>query len=167
MINSITNGNAYLNGSKLAGKLEELELPAIKMKMEDISALGMFADTQIPVGMEKLEAKFKWNSIYPENWKDEDPFKACRIIVKSDMIVNDAGGQTRHRPVTVTISGVFKEFPLGSIKPGAKQDGLEHLMAVSYVKVEVERDLIYEIDVYNNVFKQGRKDLLSSFKSNT
>lgn len=167
MINSITNGNAYLNGNKLAGKLEELELPAIKMKMEDISALGMFADTQIPVGMEKLEAKFKWNSIYPENWRDEDPFKSCRITVKSDMVVNGAQGQQSHKPVTVTIAGIFKEFPLGSIKPGAKQDGLEHIMAVSYLRVEVGKELLYEVDVFNNIFRQGNKDSLSYFKSNT
>lgn len=167
MINSITNANVYLSGNKLAGKLEELELPAIKVKMEDISALGMFAETQIPVGLEKMEAKFKWNSIYPENWKDESPFRTCRMIVKSDQVLNGALGQQNHTPVTVTISGMFKEFPLGSIKPGAKQDGLEHVMAVTYLKVEVKKDILYEIDVFNNVYKQGSNDLLSSFKSNT
>lgn len=167
MINSITNANVYLNGNKLAGKLEELELPAIKLKMEDISALGMFADTQIPVGLEKMEAKFKWNSIYPENWKDENPFKTCRMIVKSDMVLNGASGQQNHTPVTVTIAGMFKEFPLGSVKPGAKQDGVEHLMSVTYLKVEAKKELLYEVDVFNNVYKQGGVDLLASFKSNT
>lgn len=167
MINSITNGNAYLNGNKLAGKIEELELPAIKLKMEDVSALGMFSDTEIPVGMEKMEAKFKWNSIYPEHWKAEAPFKTCRMIVKSDMVVNGPQGQQEHKAVTVTIAGTFKEFPLGSIKPGAKQDGLEHLMAVSYVKLEVAKEVVYEVDVFNNVYKQGNTDLLSFFKANT
>lgn len=167
MINSITNANAYLNGNKLAGKLEELELPSIKMKMEDVSALGMFGDTEIPVGMEKLEAKFKWNSIYRENWTDEGPFKSCRMIVKSDMVTNDAGGQVNHVAVAVTIAGTFKEFPLGSLKPGAKQDGMEHVMAVTYLKAEIGGQLLYEVDVFNNVFKQGESDLLSSFRSNS
>ncbi len=167
MINSITNGNVYLNGNKLAGRIEELELPAIKLKMEDVSALGMFSDTEIPVGMEKMEAKFKWNSIYPEHWKAEGPFKACRMIVKSDMVVNGPQGQQEHKAVTVTIAGTFKEFPLGSIKPGAKQDGLEHLMSVSYVKLEVAKEVVYEVDVFNNVYKQGNTDLLSFFKANT
>lgn len=166
MINSITNANAYLNGNKLGGRLEELELPSIKMKMEDVSALGIFGDTEIPVGMEKLEAKFKWNSIYKENWKDENPMRACRMIVKSNMVLNGAQGQISHTPVTVTISGMFKEFPLGSLKPGAKQDGLEHVMAVTYLKLEVGKDTVYEIDVFNNIFKQGGKDLLENFKAN-
>lgn len=166
MINSITNGTAYLNGNKLAGKLDELELPSIKMKMEDISALGIFGDTEIPVGMEKLEAKFKWNSIYRENWNDESPMKACRMIVKSEMVANGAQGRINTTRVTTTISGIFKEFPLGSIKPGAKQDGLEHVMAVTYLKLEVGKETVYEIDVYNNIFRQGGKDLLESFKSN-
>lgn len=167
MIKSITNGNGYLNGNKLAGKIEELELPAIKLKMEEITALGMFGSTEIPVGLEKMEAKFKWNSIYPENWKDESPFKSCRIIVKSDMVTNGAGGQQNHSAVTVTIAGIFKEFPIGSIKPGAKQDGLEHLMSVNYLKVEVAKQLLYEVDVFNNVYKQGNTDLLNYFKANT
>ncbi|MDR1756093.1 MAG: phage major tail tube protein [Culturomica sp.] len=167
MINSITNANAYLNGNKLAGKLEELELPAIKMKMEDVSALGLYGDTEIPVGMEKLEAKFKWNSVYRENWKDQSPFQATRLTVKSDMVTNAAGGQVQHNPVTVTIAGTFKEFPLGTLKAGAKQDGLEHTMTVTYLKVEVGGQPLYEVDVFNNVYKVGGTDQLSGFKSNT
>lgn len=166
-MNSITNANVYLAGNKLAGKLEELELPAIKMKMEEVSALGIFGDTEIPVGMEKLEAKFKWNAIYRENWLHENPFQSTRLIVKTDMVTNDAGGQVTHSPVTVTIAGMFKEFPLGTLKPGAKQDALEHTMAVTYLKVEVNRMPLYEVDVFNNVYKQGGVDLLASFKANT
>lgn len=166
-MNSITNANVYLNGNSLIGKLDELELPAIKMKMEDVSALGIYGDTEIPVGMEKLEAKFKWNSIYRENWKDQNPFQATRLIVKTDMVTHGAGGQVKHNPVTVTIAGTFKEFPLGSFKAAAKQDGLEHTMAVTYLKVEVNRQPLYEVDVFNNVYKQAGVDLLASFRANT
>lgn len=166
MINSITNANAYLNGNKLAGKLDELELPAIKLKMQEVAALGLFGTTEIPSGLEKLEAKFKWNAIYPDEWRKESPMEATRIIVKSNMATADAGGIKKNSQVTATIGGIFKELPSGSFKPGEKSDGAEHLMAVVYYKLEVDGKTVYEIDVYNNIFKHGDKDLLASFNTN-
>lgn len=167
MINSITNANVYLNGGKLAGKLEELELPAVKMKMEDVSALGMFADTEIPVGLEKMEAKLKWNSIYRENWAEEKAGGNTTLIVKSDMVEHGARGIVWHRKVTVTLTGFFKEFPLGTIKASAKQDGLEHIMTVNYLKLEVDGKILHEVDVFNNIFRQDSTDVLKYFKANT
>lgn len=166
MINSITNANAYLNGNKLAGKLDELELPAVKLKTQEITALGIFGSTEIPVGLEKMEAKFKWNSVYPNEWKKESPMQTTRIIVKSNMMVVDASGVKRNAQVTATVGGLFKELPTGTVKPGEKMDGAEHLMAVTYYKLEVDGETVYEIDVFNNIFKHGNSDLLSGFNSN-
>lgn len=166
MINSIINGNAYLNGNKLAGKLDELELPAIKLKMQENTPLGIFGSIETPSGLEKMEAKFKWNSIYPAEWKQESPMKTTRLIVKSNMMVADASGISKNSQVTATIGGIFKELPTGTIKSGEKSDGAEHLMAVYYYKLEVDGEAVYEIDVVNNIFKHGENDLLSDFNTN-
>lgn len=166
MINKITNANAYLNGATLMGKLDELELPSIKMKMEEIQALGIYSSIEIPAGLEKMEAKFKWNAIYKENWAAENPMVSTTIVVKSDMKKFGAAGLVIPIPVTVTISGVFKELPLGSVKPSAKSDGHEHVMAVYYLKLEEAGKTIYEVDVFNNIFKIGSVDILTSFRLN-
>ena len=166
MINSIVNANAYLGTNKLAGKLDELELPAIKIKTQEIAALGIYGTTEIPCGLEKMEAKFKWNAIYADEWKQESPMQTTRMIVKSNMMVVDTSGVKKNSQVTATIGGLFKELPTGSIKPGEKMDGAEHLMAVSYYKLEVDGAQVYEIDVLNNIFKQGDKDLLAEFNTN-
>lgn len=166
MINSIINANAYLGTTKLAGKLDELELPAIKVKTQEVTALGVYGSTEIPCGLEKMESKFKWNSVYPDEWKQESPMKTTRVIVKSNMMVVDADGVKKNSQVTATIGGLFKELPTGSIKPGEKMDGAEHLMAVSYYKLEVDGVQVYEIDVLNNIFKQGDTDLLADFNTN-
>lgn len=166
MINCITNANAYLGTNKLAGKLDELELPAVKLKMQEVTALGIYGTTEIPCGLEKMEAKFKWNAIYAEEWKKENPMQTTRVIVKANMTITDASGVKKNAKVTATMGGLFKELPTGSVKPGEKMDGAEHLMAVSYYKLEVDGSDVYEIDVFNNIFKQGGKDLLSEFNSN-
>lgn len=166
MINTITNANAYMNGGTLAGKLEEIQLPAIKFKMEDYAALGIFSELELPSGLEKMEAQLKWNAIYGDNIKLESPTTSVSLTVKSNMKKHDAGGVIKNIPVSATLSGVFKELPLGTFKSNAKVDGLEHKMTVYYLKLEVEGKLIYEVDIFNNILKVGEKDVLESFRLN-
>lgn len=166
MINKITNANAYLNGVTLMGKLDELELPAIKLKMEEIQALGIYSSVEIPAGLEKMEAKLKWNAVYGDNWKVESPMASAMIVVKSNMKKFGDAGSIADIPVTVTISGVFKELPGGTFKPSSKSDGHEHVMSVYYLKIEESGKTIYEVDVFNNIFKIGSTDVLTSFRLN-
>lgn len=165
MINSITNANAYIAGIKLAGKLSELELPAVKIKTQEVTALGMYGATEIPSGIEKMEAKFKFNAIYPEAWRHENPHRASSLIVKSNMQQVSAQGVALNTPVVATIRGLFKELPTGAIKPGEKIEA-EHLMIVNYYKLEVGSEVVWEIDVFNNIFKHFGINILESFNAN-
>ncbi|MEG0518318.1 MAG: phage major tail tube protein [Bacteroidales bacterium] len=165
MINSITNANVYINGTTLAGKLNEVELPSVKIKTQEVTALGIYGTTEIPAGLEKMEAKLKFNAIYPEAWKHENPHKSCAIIVKSNMAVNTAAGVTLNTPVVANISGLFKEMPVGSIKSGERTEA-EHLLTVTYYKLQVGAEVIWEIDIYNNIYKHNGVDILQSFNAN-
>lgn len=165
MINSITNANAYIQGVKLAGKLSELELPAVKIKTQEVTALGLYGATEIPSGLEKMEAKFKFNSIYPEAWKHENPHKTCTLIVKSNMQQVNAQGVPNNVAVVATVGGLFKELPSGSFKPGERSEA-EHLMAVTYYKLDVAGETVWEIDVFNNIFRHFGVDILASFNAN-
>ena len=166
MINRITNANVYLKGTTLIGRLEEIELPNIKFSTEDVKALGMFATIEMPTGLDKLEAKLKWNAVYGDNFKDESPIKSCSLTIKSNMKSQGAGGVLKNIPVTVTLSGVFKEIPLGTLKGQEKIDGLQHVMTVYYVKLEEAGTQIYEVDVFNNIIKFGSEDILNEFRLN-
>jgi len=166
MINRITNAKVYLKSTTLIGRLEEIELPNIKFSTEDVKALGMFATIEMPTGLDKLEAKLKWNAVYGDNFKDESPLKACSLTIKSNMKSQGAGGVLKDIPVTVTLSGVFKEIPLGTLKGQEKIDGLQHVMTVYYVKLEEAGTQIYEVDVFNNIIKFGSEDILNEFRLN-
>ena len=110
MINSIINANAYLGTNKLAGKLDELELPAVKLKTQEVTALGIYGTTEIPCGLEKMEAKFKWNAIYADEWKKESPMQTTRVIVKSNMMVVDASGETEAIAKPCTEDAFLSQF---------------------------------------------------------
>jgi hypothetical protein len=166
MLNSITNANAYRDGNTLIGKLEQIDLPNIKFKTEDISALGLFATIPIPVGLEKLEAKLKWNAIYDNDWKAASPVTSSTIVVKSNMTSVDGTGRSNQIPVTATVKGTYVELPTGNMKAGAKFDGSEHLLNVNYYKLEVNGAKIYEVDIFNNIIFIGDTDILESFRAN-
>lgn len=165
MINSITNANVYLEGLRLAGKLSDLTLPDVKFKTEESQSLGMFGSVEIPVGLEKMEAKFKFNAIYADAWRKEKPNRTSTVIVKSNMTRHNQSGTVENIPVTVTIGGFFREIPGGSIKPGAKME-TDHVMSVSRYKLVVGGEVIYDIDVHNNILIHAGEDILASFKSN-
>ena len=54
---------------------------------------------------------------------------------------------------------------MGTIKP---QDNAEYetQMSVTYAKLVVNGQDIFEIDVLENIYKVGSKDILSSFRRN-
>ncbi len=166
MLNSIFNANAYRDGNTLIGKVEQIDLPKIQFKTEDIAALGLFSTIEIPVGLEKMEAKIKWNAIYDDDWKAASPVAKSTIVVKSNMTKHAADGRTEQVQVTATIRGVYKELPTGVMKSNAKFDGAEHLLTVSYYKLEVAGGKIYEVDIFNNILYVGSTDILESFRSN-
>lgn len=166
MLNSISNANAYRDGNTLIGKIEQLDLPNIKFKTEDHDALGLFSTIEIPIGLEKMEAKIKWNAIYDTDWKAASPVSKSTIVVKSNMTKHGADGRTQQLQVTATIRGIYKELPSGTMKSNAKFDGAEHLLTVNYYKLEVEGKKIYEVDIFNNILSIGDTDILESFRSN-
>ncbi len=166
MLNSIFNANAYRDGNTLIGKVEQLDLPAVKFKTEDIAALGLFSTIEIPTGLEKMEAKIKWNAIYDKDWKAASPVSKSTIVVKSNMTTHGADGLVEQVQVTATVRGVYRELPTGNLKANAKFDGAEHVLTVNYYKLEVDGNKVYEVDIFNNILYVGDKDILESFRSN-
>ena len=65
-VSRITNANIYMDGASLLGRAEEVELAFPKAKMVDHKGLGMFGTGEFPAGIDKLEAKLKWISVYEE-----------------------------------------------------------------------------------------------------
>ncbi|MCT4638949.1 MAG: phage major tail tube protein [Bacteroidales bacterium] len=166
MINKISNANVYINGVNLLGKLEEINLPTIKQKMAEFKALGMYATVELPVGLEKMEAKLKWNSFYPEVLAGANLTTATNLVLRANVEKYNPGGQLTQEPLTCIINGVFKSIPLGTFKPGDKVSGIEHTMSVYYLKQAIGDLQIVEVDVWNSILAIGAIDQLFMFKVN-
>jgi hypothetical protein len=165
-INKLTNANVYLNGVNLLGRAEEVTLPQIKHKMSEHKGLGMVGSAEFFSGIDKLECKIKWNSLYPEVLQDSaNPYTSTMIQVRASLETYNGLGKIEEVPATAFIMGTFKEFPMGTIKP---QDNAEYetQMSVTYAKLVVNGQDIFEIDVLENIYKVGSKDILSNFRRN-
>ena len=166
MINVIHNANVYLDGQRLAGKLDELVLPVLKSKMHKVTALGIYGEIEVPVGMEAMEAKLTWNSIYAEHWAKIQPHRPVSLMIKSNMETIQPGGMQTPAAVTVLLTGTFKEFPFGTIKPGERISGLETPIAVHFFQISIDGVPVKTVDILTNTYTSGAEDVLLPLKTN-
>jgi len=166
-INRLTNANIYMDGNNLLGRAEEIQLPQIKHKMADHKALGMVGSAEFFAGIDKLECKIKWNSLYTEVLKKAaNPFVAVQIQARASLETYNGMGRLAEVPAIAYISGTFKEFPLGTLKPQENAE-YETTMSVNYAKLIVAGEEIFEIDVLENIYKVNGIDILTVYRNNT
>ena len=165
-INRLTNANIYMDGTNLLGRAEEIQLPQIKHKMADHKALGMVGSAEFFAGIDKLESKIKWNALYPEVLKKAaNPFKTVQIQARASLETYNNMGKLAEVPAVAYLSGTFKEFPLGNLKPQENAE-YETTMSVNYAKLVVNGDEIFEIDVLANIYKVDGVDILAVYRAN-
>lgn len=165
-VKKINNANVYVDGNSLLGKVEECKLPEISTVMTEHKALGMQGKLELPNGFDKLEASFKWNSLYPDVLlKVADPFTAVEVQVRGSLETYGNAGRISQVPVVAYLTGTFKKFPLGGFKAQDNVE-LETTMSVTYVKLEIDGKAIVEADALANIYKVNGKDLLETYKKN-
>jgi P2 family phage contractile tail tube protein len=165
-VNRVTNANVYLNGANLLGRAKKVDLPVIKQMMADHKGLGMVGQIELPArGVEKMEATFEWESFYAEVMRlAGNPNQAVQLQVRCSIDTYTGAGLTEEKALVVSLSGVFKEMPLGSL---AQHEGVSYAtkLAVYYVKVVADGDTLLEVDVMNNIYNVAGNDILARFRS--
>ena len=165
-ISKVYNARIYINGNDLAGKAKEVDLPKVKPKFADVNGLGLYGEAEVPIGLEKMEARLLMNSVYPEFVKVvANPRKMATVIVRSSITGFTQEGVQYEKPLKAEIRGFFKESDVGKFKQGEGVEA-EANMTVNYFKLEVDGQPIVEVDVFNNIYKVDNEDLLQEWKQN-
>lgn len=165
-VNRICNANVYVDGNSLLGKVEECKLPEVKVTMTEHKALGLQGKLEFPSGLDKMEATFKWNSLYADVLaKVANPFKAVEVQVRGSLETYGNSGRTQETPMVAYLTGVFSKFPLGAFKQHDNVEA-ETTMSVTYCKLELDGTTILEFDALANIYKAGDVDLLETYKTN-
>jgi len=165
-VNRVTNANVYVDGTSRLGLAEEITLPEIKSIMSEHKAVGMKGQIELPAGIEKMEAKIKWNSYDTSVMaKAATPTTLVQLQCRSSMERYEAGGKTGEVPVVVHFSGYFKNLQLGSFKANEQVD-LTTDLTVQYVKLVIDGDTVVEVDVLANIHNVNGVDTLATYRQN-
>ena len=165
-MSKVFNARVYIDDTDFIAKASEVDLPKIKFKYADTKALGLYAESELPTGLDKMESRFMFNSIYGDFLAiASEPFKAHKVIVRGTMQSWTTDGVSSEVPVKAELKGFFKEFDAGKIK-GREGSEAEATMNVIYFKLEVDNKEIIEIDTINNIYKVKGVDRLKDYKAN-
>lgn len=165
-VNRVTNANIYMDGKSLLGRAEEVSLPVIKQIMAEHKALGMNGKFELPAGVDKLEARIKWNSFYYDVLvKAGNPNQAVQLQARSSMKVHTSTGVVAEQPVVVHMTASFKDLPTGNFKQHDNVE-LESNLNVTYCKLVINNVEVVEIDVLANVHKVNGVDVLAQYRAN-
>jgi hypothetical protein len=165
-VNRLTNANVYINGSSFLGKAEEIDLPKITAKMAEHKALGMAGALELISGFDKMEARIKWNSMYPDVMSlMANPYQVHAFQCRSSLENYSAVGRGSEVPVVCYFRGQFKETPSGNFKQHDNVE-LDSRLAVSYMKLEINGTAIMEFDALANVYKVNGVDILAKYREN-
>jgi len=137
--------NLFVVGKGYAGKVDEINLPKLTIKMDEYRAGGMDAPTEIDMGMEKLESDFTLGEF------DADVLKLFGVQIGSAQSFRAMGSITNPSdgtasPVVVLLRGRVKESDMGTWKPG---EAAKHkvTLSVNYYKYTQGGIDLVEIDV--------------------
>jgi hypothetical protein len=165
-ISRVTNANVYLEGQSFLGRAEEINLPTVKFKMSEHKAIGLFGSMEFPSGMDKMECKIKWNSLYPEVMKIlANPFKSVTMQVRASIEGYNSEGRIEELPLVIFLTVQSKDFPLGNFKQHDNVE-LENMFNVYYFKMEIDSEEIIEVNVLSNIYKVNGVDQFAQYRAN-
>ena len=120
MIPKVLKGfNLFIDGQGYAGLVEEVNLPRLDLKMDEIYNGGMDAPLDVEMGMSKLECDFTLS----EYNTDVIKLFGLRDGTGAQLSLNMRGaldGEDGVVPVVVNVTGAMKDLDMGGFKSGEK-----------------------------------------------
>jgi Bacteriophage tail tube protein len=165
-VNRITNANIYIDGAGLLGRAEEIQVAQPKHVMVDHKGLGMAGVAEFWAGVDKLEAKIKWASLYPEALAAVgSPFQSHMLQVRGNIEQYTSQGRSAELPVVYLMTGVFKDAGAFNFKQHENVDTTS-VIAVYHSELYVAGAQIHLYDVMANIYVVNGVDQLAQFRSN-
>lgn len=165
-VNRLTNANIYLDGIGLLGRAEEIEVAQPRQKMVEHKALGMAGTAEFWAGVDKLEAKIKWASLYPEVLSAvATPFTSHSFQVRGSIDQYTSQGRTAQLPVIYLMTGVFKDAG-GFVFRQHQNVDTSSTVTVYHSELYVNGAQIHLYDVLANIYVVDGVDQLAQFRTN-
>ncbi|ODP33064.1 phage major tail tube protein [Pandoraea sp. ISTKB] len=145
---TFVNFNLFVDGTSFAGVANSVTPPKLKIKTDEHRGGGMDAPVKMDMGMEALEGAFSMSSMRVEVLKffgltDGEAFNGVFRGAFRDQ-------RGKVKSVVLTMRGSLTEHDSGEWKPGEKVD-VKYTPSLTYYKLEIDGQTVYEIDVIAGV----------------
>jgi Bacteriophage tail tube protein len=164
-VDRITNANIYIDGVGMLGRAEEVEVVWPKAKMADHKGLGMAGTAEFPAGIEKLEAKLKWISVYPEVLSAMSIYASHQLQVRASKETYTSQGRTLEVPVVLLMTAQFKDGGPLTFKQHEQVD-FPTALVVYHCEYYVGGVQYLLYDVLSNLYVVNNVDQLANFRAN-
>jgi len=151
--------NVFADGVSHAGEVEEIDLPKLTRKVEELRAGGMNGPVSIDLGNEKLEMETTYGGLMREI------LKQYATTTVDGAMLRFAGAYQREDSgevdsVEIVVRGRHTEIDFGKGKTGSK-DPFKVKSALTYYKLSVNGEVWIEIDLVNFIEKVFGVDRLA------
>lgn len=165
-IHKLTNCNVYVDGNSYLGRAEEIDIPDLNFSMAEHKGLGLFGKLKFPSGLDQMEARIKWNALYPDAMKaTSNPYKAMQLMVRGSLEVYEGGTRIEEQSVSYVMTGQPMKLPGSKFKQHDNVE-LESTFTVTRAKLVVAGETIFEVDVTANICTIAGEDILAQFRAN-
>lgn len=156
---TLKNFNLFNEGASYMGLVEEIKLPKLKRKMEDLRAGGMNGAVKVDLGQEPMEIEFTCGGLMLDVLAQYGVCKADGVMLRF------AGAYQREdtcavQAVEIIVRGRHEEIDPGDAKGGDVSKFVVK-STVTYYKLTVDNQEVLEIDLLNFVEIVNGKDLLA------
>lgn len=157
----LNNYNMIAQGRGFAGRVDEIELPKLKIKTDEQRSGGTDVPEDIDMGMEKLECSFTLAEHDPVIFKTFGlrSGSAVQLTFKAAMVDDDSV-----TPYVVQVRGRYTELDPGTLKAGDKTP-LKATVAVNYYRLDQGDENLVEIDVRGMKRIIGGVDQLAAIRN--
>ncbi|SMC24244.1 hypothetical protein SAMN02745857_01787 [Andreprevotia lacus DSM 23236] len=159
MPSKLKNMMLFNDGTSYAGQVDEVNLPKLARKTEEVRAGGMNAPVEADLGLEKLEMEWTCGGLMRQVLEQFAITKAAGVLLRfAGAYQRDDTGEVD--AVELVVRGRHREIDMGKAKPG---DNTEFKVntAISYYKLTINGSVVIEIDVPGFVETVGGVDRLA------
>jgi len=165
-INRITNANVYMDGNSFFGKAEEIDLGSVNAITSDFSGLGLVGLMEMPDGLDKIEGKIIWTSLYEDAAVlTASPFRSVALQCLSSINVHTSAGRSDEVQLATLLTVNFKGYQLGAYKAREAAKYETPFSATSIRQLIGGREVLL-LDVMNNIYRVNGVDQLARYRAN-
>jgi uncharacterized protein len=164
-VSRVTNANIYLDGVSLLGRADEVQLAWPKARMVDHKGLGMVGTAEFPAGIDKLEARIKWSSIYSEVLVSLSIFQSHQLQIRASIEQYTSQGRTAEQPFVGLMTAQFKDGGPLTFKQHEQVD-FPTTLVVYHCEYYIGGLQYLLYDVLANIYLVNSIDQLAQFRAN-